>query len=275
MSLLGGLKSGLGHGSASRTVPRRRQQPQTADRLAIDRLAAALATLPSASPAPASSHMAGLSRQRASEAQPDFHARHRGSAIGVYAPVVPEPVVSPVVSEPVVSALVVSSPAVLDTGRHRLTAEQLAAWVPQPTPTTRPPRHSRGEESVLGETAAAVSAPVVSAPVVSAPVVSAPVVSVPVVSAPVVSAPVVSVPVVLDGGRHRSPAQKSASHSRPGRVGVKSLRLVLMGILVFLVAVAVVFGAHVVLEGSSAQPQPVAASTHGQLGGQLGELRSV
>lgn len=275
MSLLGGLKSGLGHGSASRTVPRRRQQPQTADRLAIDRLAAALATLPSASPAPASSHMAGLSRQRASEAQPDFHARHRGSAIGVYAPVVPEPVVpepvvsepvvSPVVSEPVVSALVVSSPAVLDTGRHRLTAEQLAAWVPQPTPATRPPRHSRIEESVLGGTAPSVPVPVVSVPVVS----------VPVVTAPVVTAPVVSVPVVLDGGRHRSPAQKSASHSRPGRVGVKSLRLVLMGILVFLVAVAVVFGAHVVLEGSSAQPQPVAASTHGQLGGQLGELRSV
>jgi len=235
MSLLGGLKSGLGHGSASRTVPRRRQQPQTADRLAIDRLAAALATLPSASPAPASSHMAGLSRQRASEAQPDFHARHRGSAIGVYAPVVPEPVVSPVVS-----ALVVSSPAVLDTGRHRLTAEQLAAWVPQPTPTTRPPRHSRGEESVLGETV-----------------------------------PVVSMPVVLDGGRHRSPAQKSASYSRPGRVGVKSLRLVLLGILVFLVAVAVVFGAHVVLEGTSAQPQPVAAATHSQFGGQFGELRSV
>ena len=188
MSLLGGLKSGLGHGPASRTVPRRRQQPQTADRLAIDRLAAALATLPSASPAPASSHMAGLSRQRASEAQPDFHARHRGSAIGVHAPVAPEPVVSPVVS-----ALVVSSPAVLDTGRHRLTAEQLAAWVPQSTPTTRPPRHSRVEESVLGETAAAVSTPVVPAPAVSAP-------------------------VVLDGGRHRSPAQESASHSRPGRL---------------------------------------------------------
>jgi len=84
-------------------------------------------------------------------------------------------------------------------------------------------------------------------------------------------APEVRAPVILDGGRHRRPASpRPAILTVPVALrGVRARprRLAVLGVLVLLVAVAVVLGLRVAWARSSAQPQPVAASAHGPPGG--------
>lgn len=235
VSSLGGLGNGRGHRLlASGGRSGRHVEKQPVDRLAVDRLAAALG-LPSAGSPAASSPEAETSVPRTSVARPPRHRGVRaraldGTVAGVWAPVDPAPGVS--------------MPVDSDTGRHRPTAEQLAGSVPQPKSAARLGRRAGTPESAVGGAVVGISVPVVPVPVVP-------------------------VPVVLNAGRHRRPAStKSASPTGSGSRGVRanSRRLVVLGVLVLLMAVVAVFEVRAASARSSAQPQTVAAASHGQAG---------
>ena len=93
----------------------------------------------------------------------------------------------------------------------------------------------------------------------------------PVVFASVASAPAIPAPAILDSGRHRRPAPpKPAILTVP--VALRGVRarprqLAVLGVLVLLMAAAVVLGVRVAWARSSSQPQPVAAAAHGPPGG--------
>ena len=93
----------------------------------------------------------------------------------------------------------------------------------------------------------------------------------PVGSAHGIPAPAVPAPVIPDSGRHRRPAPpKPAILTVPVALrGVRARprRVAVLGVLVLLVAAAVVLGVRVAWARSSAQPQPVAAAAHGPPGG--------
>ena len=92
-----------------------------------------------------------------------------------------------------------------------------------------------------------------------------------VVSASVASAPAIPAPAIPDTGRHRRPAPpKPAILTVP--VALRGVRarprqLAVLGVLVLLMAAAVVLGVRVAWARSSSQPQPVAAAAHGPPGG--------
>jgi competence protein ComEA len=123
-------------------------------------------------------------------------------------------------------------------------------------------------------------------PAVKVPLVKVPEVMVPVVQVPVVrasedeasegeaseeQAPEDQAPGILDNGRHRRAAPpKPAVLTVPVALrGVRARprRLAVLGVLVLLVAVALVLGLRVAWARSSAKPQPVAAAAHATPGG--------
>ncbi|MHB8274691.1 MAG: hypothetical protein ACYDC9_08010 [Dermatophilaceae bacterium] len=87
----------------------------------------------------------------------------------------------------------------------------------------------------------------------------------PVVPAPVVPAPVVLAPVVPGAGRHRRPGLPVAVALRGVRV--RSRQLALLGVLVLLVAAAMVLGARGSGALSSAQPRAGDAAAYSGLSG--------
>lgn len=107
--------------------------------------------------------------------------------------------------------------------------------------------------------------------VIPVPAVQVPVVQVPVVQVPVVEVPADQAPAILDNGRHRRVAPpKPAVLTMPlalRGVRARPRRLAVLGVLVLLVAVAVVLGLRVAWARSSAQPQPVAAAAQSSPGG--------
>lgn len=240
MSLFDGMRKARGRQlSASGAAPRRRIAPRSSSRLPADRIAAALGTLPVAPPAATPSRSARRIPKRTSGSQVP-QVRTRGGA--------------PAGQVPFGSPSVGSSPVGPDSGRHRGSAERLAGGGPPPRSVAGQPRHGRASGNELGEFSRVGSRGARSAPVVPAPV----------VPAPVIPAPVVPAPVVPVRGRHR----RTASHQQAKSVsllagGAKSHRLVVLGVLVLLVAVAVVFGVRVALAPPLAQPQLVATTAQG------------
>jgi len=111
----------------------------------------------------------------------------------------------------------------------------------------------------------------VSTPQVSTPQVSTPQVSTPQVSTPQVATSPAETAKSEDNGRHRRPAPpKPAILTIPVAlrgVRAKPRRLAAFGVLVMLVAVAVILGLRVAWARSASQPRPVAASAHGPPGG--------
>lgn len=250
MSLLGGLRNGRGGSlSASGAAPRRRLKKPSKDRLPADRLAAALGMLPITPPGEAPTQPAVWVPKRTSGVQA-LQVRLREGAAGGPAPVVSSPVAPP---------NVVSPPVVPDTGRHRGRAEQLEGWVQQPPSAAA--RHARASGGAHGETEPVRRAQRKPMPVVYA------------------SVPVVSAPVPPESGRHRAPAPpKQAILRLPVALrGARttSHRLVVVGVLVLLVAVAVVFGVRLAVARPLAQPHLIATTAHGQLGGPATELGAV
>jgi len=166
-----------------------------------------------------------------------------------------------------------------------------AGWVPLRTSLIRRAVRPPSLGKVLGASDAVspaqligvsgVRAPVVPRPVVPAcvppgPVASttlppAPMLQVPVVPGPVVRAEVVPAPEIVCLGRHRrSTPPKPAILTVPMALrGVRARprRLAVLGLLVLLIAAAVVLGIRVAWARASAQPRPVAASAHGPPGG--------
>ena len=230
MSLFDGMRKARGRQlSASGAAPRRRIARRSSSRLPADRIAAALGTLPVAPPAAAPSRSARRIPKRTSGGQVP-QVRTRGGA--------------PAEQVPFGSPSVGSSPVGPDSGRHRGIAERLAGGGPPPRSVAGQPRHGRASGNELGEFSRVGSRGARSAPVVPAPV--------------------VPVPVVPVRGRHR----RTASHQQAKSVsllagGAKSHRLVVLGVLVLLVAVAVVFGVRVALAPPLAQPQLVATTAQG------------
>jgi len=92
-----------------------------------------------------------------------------------------------------------------------------------------------------------------------------------VVARPAVLASAVPAPAAREIGRHRRPAPpKPAILTVPVSLrGVRARprRLAMLGVLLLLVAAAVVLGSRVLWARSSAQPQPIAAAAHGPPGG--------
>ena len=150
--------------------------------------------------------------------------------------------------QPSVSGSTFSPPVVAESGRHRGAAEQLGGWYP-PAPTDpRPPRHEHAPGNALGEFSRVGSGRASSARVVPAPV----------------------VPV---GGRHRrTTSTKGAMSVGLLAAGAKSHRLMVLGVLVILVAVAVAFGVRAALAPPVAQPELVATTAQGQLDGESGAV---
>lgn len=171
----------------------------------------------------------------------------------------PEPVVPlRVVPPPVVPLFVVPPPAVAlsdrpDTGRHRGRAEQLVGWVPQPPAAADRRRHGRAPGT--------------------------PSESVFVGMAQRQQAREVAVHVVPESGRHRRPAPpKRTMFSVPAAVlgtGARSQRLVVVGVVVLLMAMAAMLGVRAALERPLAHPELVATTAQSQLGGQTLESGAV
>lgn len=238
MSLLDGLRKERGRQrSASGSVPRRRFGRQPSNQLSADRIAAALGTVPDSSTRSAPSRAAGGVPKRASGVQA-LQGRLNGGASGR-----PAPLGSPSVDTP---------PGASDTGRHRGSAEQLRGSDPFQPPAAGPPRHGRAPGTALGEFS-------------------------PVGSARARPMPEVPAPVAPEGGRHRRPApRKRASGSGSlHRARPTSHRFVVLGVLVLLVAVAAVVGVRLALARPLAQPQLVATTAQGQLGGPALDAGSV
>ena len=151
-----------------------------------------------------------------------------------------------------VSGTTFSPPVVAESGRHRGGAEQLDEWFPPPPADPVSSRHGRASGNELGEFSRVGSRR----------------------AKPVI---VVPVPVVPEGGRHRRTAPpKRAILTVPVALmaaGAKSRRMVALGVLVLLVAVAVAFGVRAALAPPVAQPELIATTTQGQLEGESGAVQ--
>lgn len=134
----------------------------------------------------------------------------------------------------------------------------LQGWDPLHTSGGRQPRHARARPSGLP---VPVPVPVT---VDSARLISANVIPAEVVLAPEILAPEVLAPAVRVVGRHRRPGVPAPVALRRARIG--SHRLVLLGILVLLVAGAVVLGVRGSGALPSAQPRADAATYSGLAG---------
>jgi hypothetical protein len=242
MSILDGLRNESGRQlSVSALVSRRRLNRRLKDRLPADRIAAALGTLPASSPTVASSRSTVLVPKRTLGASSLLRERLRLSATDGPAPVLPQPFVSP--------------PSPSGTGRHRGEDEHLDGRVPPPRAAAGSiPRHVRTPKHAIDDPAQAGSAeqrPREVSPVNIAPV----------------------------SGRHRSLAPpKRAILSAPAallEVVADSRRLFVVGVVALVVAVAVMFGAHLASAWSSGQPQLVATTVQSQAGGPVGESGAV
>ena len=242
MSILDGLRNERGRQlSASALVSRRRLNRQSKDGLPADRIAAALGTLPVSSPQVAPSRSTVWVPKRTLGASSPLLERLRERSSDVPASVLPQPVVSP--------------PAHSDTGRHRGADEQLDGWVPQPGAAAGPPpRHVHAPKRPIGDPTPAGSAgrrPRGVSPVHLGPA----------------------------SGRHRRPAPpKRAILSAPAAllgVFAESRRLVVVGVVTLMVAVAVMFGARLALARSSDQPQLVATTAQSQAAGPAKESGAV
>jgi hypothetical protein len=243
MSILDGLRNEGGRQlSASGLVPRRRVNRQLKDRLPADRIAAALGTLPVPSPDVVRSPATVWVPKRTLGASTPLRESLRERASHVPASVLPQPVVPP--------------PAHSEAGRHRGADEQLDGWVPQPGAAAGPPpRHVHTPKRAIGDPTSAGSAGRMGV-------------------SPVHAAP--------GSGRHRRPdpsknAIRSASAALLGGFA-ESRRLVVVGVVTLLVAVAVMFGARLVLARSSDLPQLVATTAQSQADGpamQSGAVPSV
>ena len=239
MSLLDGLRKGRGRQlSGSGAAPRRRLSSRRSNpRLSADRIAAALGTLPIAPSVEVRSQRAVRVESRASGVVRAPQVRMRGGA-----PDQPTPVVLPPVVPPRVVARSAASVPLAADGRHRGAAEQLAVFPPPPASAATPPRHGRVPGNGPGETGRVGSAHR-------------------------------KPPRPPEGGRHRrSGPPKRVIAILPAAllaVGAKSHRLVVLGVVVLLVAVALVFGVRVALARPSAQPDLVATTAQGQLGGEV------
>lgn len=247
MSLLDGLRKGRGRQqSASGASPRRGLRLRSTNRLSADRIAAALGTLPVAPSPVTPSRSSGRIHEPTSEVQAPQARARRGAPGGPVA----------LASPPAVSRPAISLPVDPDGGRHRGRAERLAGWVQEPPSAAGPPRHASGPRSDFDVAARVGSVRGKQVPPVSAPVA-----------------------VALEGGRHRRPAPaKRALLSVPLALhgaAARSHRLVVVGVVVVLVAVATAFGLRVVLTRPVAQPGLVATTAQGQLGGPAQEFRTV
>ncbi len=171
----------------------------------------------------------------------------------------PEPVVQlRVVEPPLVPLFVVPPPALSlpdgpDTGRHRGRAEQLVGWIPQPPASADRRRHGRApgtppESLFVGMAQGQLT-------------------------------PEVSVHVATESGRHRRPAPpKRAVFTVPAALlgaGARSQRLVVVGVVVLLMAMAAMLGVRAALSRPLAHPELVATTAQGQLGGQTLESGAV
>lgn len=135
-----------------------------------------------------------------------------------------------------------SPPAVAESGRHRGAAEQMGELFPPAPADPGPRRHERAPREALGEFSRVGSSRARSASAAPAPV-----------------APV--------GGRHRrTTPTKGAMSVGLLAAGAKSHRLMVLGVLVILVAVAVAFGVRAALAPPVAQPELVATTAQGQFG---------
>ena len=247
MSLLDGLRKGRSRQqSASGASSRRGLTLRSTKGLSADRIAAALGTLP-VNPSPGTPSRSSRRIQERTSGVQAPQARARRGAPGGAAPSAPPPVVS---------RSAISPPVEPDSGRHRGRAERLAGWVQEPPSAAGPPRHASGPRSEFDVAARVGSAQGNPVPPVSVPVV-----------------------VVPEGGRHRRPAPaKRARVSLPAALhgaAAKSHRLVVVGVVVLLVAVAAAFGLRVALTRPSAQPELVATTAQGQLGGPAQDFRTL
>jgi hypothetical protein len=244
MSILDGLRNESGRQlSVSALVSRRRLNRRLKDRLPADRIAAALGTLPASSPKVASSRSTVWVPKPTLGASSLLRERLRLSASDGPAPVLPQPFVS--------------RPAPSETGRHRGEDEPLDGWVPKPRAAAGPPpRHVRTPKHAIGDPAHAGSAdrrPRGVSPLNDAPA----------------------------SGRHRSPARpKRAILSAPAAlfgVVADSRRFLVVGVVALVVAVALMFGAHLASARSSGQPQTqlVATTVQSQAGGPARESGAV
>lgn len=237
MSLLDGLRKGPGRQlSVSGAAQRRRLSLRSNPPLSADRIAAALGTLPIAPSVEVRSRPTSRVESRASGVRSP-QVRMRAGA-----PYRPAPVVlPPVVPKREVSRAAASAPLASD-GRHRGAAEELAGWPPSPASAAAPPRHGRAPRNVPGETGRVGSAH----------------------RKPQQGPP--------EGGRHRPTAPpKRAIVILPAALlaaGAKSHRLVVLGVVVLLVAVALMFGVRVTVARPSAQLDLVATTAQGQRGGE-------
>lgn len=243
MSLIDDLRKGRGRQlSGSVSAQRRRLSLRSNPRLPADRIAAALGTLPIAPSVEARSQSTSRVEKRAS----GVRAPKVRTMVG--APDGPAPVVVPPVVQRRGVARSSASASLASDGRHRAAGEQLAGWPPPPASAAAPPRHGRDQGNAPGETG------------------------------PVGSAHRRPQPGPPESGRHRRTAPpKRAMVIMPTALlaaGAKSHRLVVLGVVVLLVAVALVFGVRVAMARPSAQPELVATTAQGQPGGETsGALR--
>jgi hypothetical protein len=240
MSILDGLRDESGRPlSVSELVSRRRLNRQSWDRLSPDRIAAALGTLPVSTPTVARSRSTVWVPKRTPGASSPLHARLRPGASD-------EPV-------HVLSQLLVPAPAPSGTGRHRGEDEPLDGWV-LPRAASEPRRHALAPKHASGHAAHALSVEWRKRGVSSAS-------------------------VVPPSGRHRRPAgPKRAILSAPAvlfGVVADSRRFLVVGVVALVVAVAMMFGAHLASARSSSQTQLVATTVQSQAGGPARESAAV
>jgi competence protein ComEA len=152
---------------------------------------------------------------------------------------------------PADAAVPVSASAAVAPATAVARAPDLAGWVPQRRMVARPP---------------AASVPVTAGPLASLPAASR-----SVASALMGTGSSAPDPRLLETGRHRRPAPpKPRILTVPVALrGVRARprRLAVLGVMVLVLAAAVVFGVRVAWAHSTAQPQPIAASAHSPPGG--------
>jgi len=241
MSILDGLRIESGRQlSVSALVSRRRLNRRLKDPLPADRIAAALGTLPVSTRKVARSRSTIWVPKRTLGASSLVLESPRPSASDGPAPVLPR--------------LFAPAPAPSGTGRHRGEDEPLNGWVLPRAASEPPPRHLRTPKHAIGDRAHAAFTEWRLGGFLS-----------------VDAAPA--------SGRHRSPAApRRAILSAPAalhEVVADARRLLVVGVVALVVAVAVLFGAHLASAWSSGQPQLVATTVRSQAGGPARESGAV
>jgi len=241
MSILDGLRIESGRQlSVSALVSRRRLNRRLTDPLPADRIAAALGTLPVSTREVARSRSTIWVPRRTLGASSLLRESPRPSASDGPTPVFPR--------------LFVPPPASPGTGRHRGKDQPLDGWVLPRAASELAPRHLRTPKHAIGDpTHAAFTEWRLRGSS--------------------------SVDVAPTSGRHRSPAApKRAILSAPAilhDVVADARRLLVVGVVALVVAVAVLFGAHLASAWSSGQPQLVATTVRSQAGGPARESGAV